>query len=120
MKKGRIKDFIFIHILFLWYSFVGVFSKNAAMQPFLSWDYLKWYAGVVFVMGVYALLWQQALKKMPLTIAYANKAIVTVWGVLWGVLFWSEKLTLGRAIGTVIIFVGIVLVVQGEENVGNV
>ena len=116
MKDTRVKDFIFINFLFVWYSFVGMFSKNAAQYSFLSTDYLKWYAGVVFVMGLYAVLWQQALKKLPLTTAYANKAIVTVWSVLWGYLFWNENITVGKIIGTVFIIVGIVLVVTGDKT----
>lgn len=116
MKKNNIKNLLFLHIIFIWYSFVGIFSKNAAKYPFLSWDYLKWYVGVIFVMGIYAILWQQALKRMPLTIAYANKAIVTVWSVLWGALFWAEKITIGKVLGTLVIVIGIILVVTGEKK----
>lgn len=119
MTKENIKNFIFIHILFLWYSLVGLFSKNASKYAFLSLDYLKWYGGVLLIMGVYAVLWQQALKRMQLTIAYSNKAIITVWGVLWGLLFWSEKITIGKICGIIIILVGIVLVVQGGKDANN-
>ena len=116
MKKIEIKDMIFIQIIFLWYSCVGIFSKNAAKYDFFSFNYLKWYAGVIVVMGVYALLWQQALKKFPLNIAYACRSIVTVWSVLWGILFLNEHLTVGKVLGTVIIVIGIIMVVSGEKN----
>ena len=32
----------------------------------------------------YAFGWQQVIKHLPLTTAYANKAVTVVWGILLG------------------------------------
>jgi hypothetical protein len=49
---------------------------------------------VVFgVLFVYAILWQQVLKKIPLTTAIANKSITIVWGMIFGLLFFEEKVS---------------------------
>lgn len=116
MKKVKIKNYLFIHIVFFWYSGVGFFSKNAAAYEFLSLNFIKWYMGVIVVMGVYAILWQQVLKRFSLTIAYANKSIVMMWSVFWGILFWQEKITVGKIAGTLFIIIGIIFVANGEKN----
>ena len=118
MKKKRkfdIKAFGLLHIILLLYSFCSVFSKIASQQEFMSFSFFLYYGLVILVLGVYAILWQQVLKKMPLTTAYSNKAVVTVWGMMWGSLFFAEKITWYMIIGSIIIFAGVVLVVSDYE-----
>ena len=66
-------------------------------------------------MFVYALLWQQILKRMDLTTAYANKPVGLVWGMIWGVLLFKETISLKMILGAAVIFVGIFLVVTSDE-----
>ena len=61
------------------------------------------------------LLWQQVLKRMPLTVAFANKAVVIIWGIVWGMLFFGETLRISMVVGSVIIIAGIYLVVSDDE-----
>lgn len=103
------KALILLHILLMVYSFGGIFSKSAAFEDFLSFKWCLYYGGVIFLMAVYALGWQQIIKRMPLTSAYANKAVTTVWGLVWGVLFFKEKITIGKILGIVLIVVGVIL-----------
>lgn len=111
------KDWVLLHIALLIYSIVGIFSKNAAKYPFLSKKYIMFYCGVLAVMFIYAVIWQQILKKMQLNIAYGNRAIVVVWGVLWGILLWGDRLCWQQVIGLLFIILGIVFV--GSENGKN-
>ena len=46
---------------------------------------------------------------MPLTLAYANKAVTVIWGMVWGVLFFGESITVTKAIGAVVVIFGVVL-----------
>ena len=55
---------------FLVYSFSSVFTRWAAQFPFLSWGYLWRLGCAVGVLGVYAILWQQIIKRMRLSDAY--------------------------------------------------
>ncbi len=106
---GKKKYFIYLHILLVLYSLSAVFSKLASVEPFLSFKFCMFYGMVFFLLALYALCWQQIIKHLPLTVAYANKAITVVWGILWGMLIFGEKLTSGKVIGAVFVICGIVL-----------
>ena len=63
-------------------------------------------------LAVYAVLWQQTLKRMPLSFAYSNKAVCTLWAYLFGLLFFGESLTWGKGIGLAVVLAGVWLVVS--------
>lgn len=115
MKK--VKPYIILHILLLVNSLGGICSKTAAAKPFLSFEFCLFYGLLILTLGVYALGWQQVLKMLPLNVAYANKAVVIMWSALWGVLFFSETITISNIIGTVIVLIGVMFMVwDGEKN----
>ena len=114
-QKVNIKTLILLHIILIMYSFCSVFSKLASEQEFMSFYFMFFYGFVLLILGVYAILWQKVLKKMNLTTAFANKAIVIVWGMMWGALIFSEAITWYMIVGSIIIFVGVVLVVSDNE-----
>lgn len=87
----NIKDFLFLHIILLIYTFAGVMSKNASGYKFLSAGFCFYYGMVLLISLVYAFLWQKILKRLPLIIAYANKALTVIWGLVWGVLFLKNR-----------------------------
>ena len=68
-------------------------------------------------MGFYAIAWQQVLKHLPLITTYANKAVTTIWGIIWGFLFFGESISIQRVIGAIIVITGVYLVVTGDEEV---
>ena len=74
-----------------------------------------WYGGVLAVMAAYALIWQQILKRLPLTRAYAAKAAGLIWGMIWGRLFFGEAVTWRMLLGAAVIIAGIVVVVTEDE-----
>ena len=67
-------------------------------------------------MFVYAIGWQQVIKRLPLTMAYANRAVTIVWGIIWGLLFFNEKLNVGKIIGAVIVIAGVLLYVTESDE----
>lgn len=107
--KSNFKTYGMLHVLLLVFSLSGVCSKLAAGEKFLSFRFILLYGCVIFLLGVYALFWQQIIKKMPLTTAYANRAITVFWGMVWGFLIFKEKITPGKAAGAVLVIAGIVL-----------
>lgn len=118
-RKTRILPVLLLHALFFVYSFSTVLSKTAAMQETMSIRFFACYGGVLFLLAVYALVWQQLIKRLPLTFAYANKAITIVWGIVWGALLFSERITPGKIIGAAIVIAGIILFSFGEKEGTN-
>lgn len=115
--KERWKALICLHFLLMVYSLGGVCSKLASAAPFLSFKFCICYGLIILLLGIYAIGWQQIIKRLPLTMAYANKAVTVVWGIIWGLLFFSEPVTIGKIIGALFVIVGVVLYSGSEEAV---
>lgn len=95
MKKERsysIRIYIFMNVLLALYSLSGFFSKTAAKYTLQDPMFYIMYSGMIAVLGLYAIGWQQILKKIPLITAYAHKAVTVVWGMLYGAIFFSRKM----------------------------
>ena len=118
-RKTSILPVILLHVLFCVYSFSTVLSKLAALEETMSIRFFVFYGGVLFLLGVYAIVWQQLIKKLPLVFAYANKAITIVWGIIWGALLFSERITSGKIIGAAVVIAGIIIFSLGEKESAN-
>ncbi|MEH2944998.1 transporter [Lachnospiraceae bacterium KK002] len=116
IKQNKLKVYIELHILLFIYSLGAVCSKYAAQSEFLSAEFLFFYGLVLVVLAVYAILWQQILRKLPLVTAYANKAVTVIWGLMWGLLIFKETITVWKIIGAAIIIAGIYMVVTEDAN----
>ena len=106
-----------LHFMLMCYSLSGVFSKLASSQPFLSPKFCLCYGGIIILLGLHALAWQQIMKKIPLTTAFANKAVTTVWGLIWGTIIFREPLTGGKLAGVALVVTGIILFSQADRRV---
>ena len=115
-KKATWKVILCLHLILFLYSLESVCSKMAASQEMFSFKFFLFYGLVLFFLFFYALAWQRILKYMPLTVAYANKGITIVWGMIWGAVLFNEAITLKTVIGAVIILVGIFMVVTNNEH----
>ena len=115
-KTKKIGTIIVLHILLAFYSLSGVLSKLAAKEDFLSINFCLLYIGMITILFVYAIVWQQIIKRIPLTTAFANKAACTIWGSIWGIIIFKEKLSFFKAVGIVLIVIGIVLFSTDKEN----
>ena len=116
LKSGRVKAVLALHALLVFYSLCSICAKLAAGQEFMSLGFIMFYGGMIAVLGVYALGWQQIIKRLPLTFAYANRAVTVVWGIVWGVLFFGEALTPLKIIGAVIVLIGVVLFATSDDE----
>lgn len=112
LKQPVIKDYLLLHVVLLFYSVNGIISKLASQKLFLTFEFFFYYGLVLMNLFIYAILWQQILKRMPLTTAFSNKSVIIIWGMLWGALFFQERITLQMIIGGAIIFWGVYLVVS--------
>ena len=116
LKKQKKKlVFVILHILLLIMSLGGVCSKLASAEPFLSLRFCLLYGGMIAILGIYAIAWQQIIKHMPLTTAFCNKAVEIVWGIMWGALIFKETIKWNMILGAVIVIVGVIIVVTADE-----
>lgn len=103
-----------MYVAFFIYSLSGIFSKFASNQVFLSFQYNLYFVGIIVILGIYAILWQQVLKKIPLSVAMANKPVVLIFTTIWAVLFFHEKINVKFFLGITLIIIGLFII--GAEN----
>lgn len=115
----QIKWYVVLHALLAVYASSSVCSKLAAQQPFLSPAFILLYGGMLLALVIYAFGWQQVIKHLPLTTAYANKAVTVVWGIVLGILVFHEGISLRRLVGAAVIIAGILLFVQADGEEGG-
>ena len=114
VKNGRV--FFALHLLLVLYSCSGVLSKLASRYACLSAGFCICYAGIIALLGIYAICWQQIIKRMPLTTAYANRAITVVWGMVWGVVVFKEHLGILQVAGGIVVLIGVALFASSDSE----
>lgn len=112
----RMKAYILLYGGILIYSFSSLLSKAASSCPAGSIPFLLLYGCSLGILAIYALIWQQILKRFPLTTAYSNRAFTVVLGMIWGTLFFQERITVGMLLGAACILCGIRIVVSADES----
>ena len=88
------------------YTVSGIAAKLASNYAFLSVGFILCYGMEIAVLGVYAIIWQQIIKRVDISIAYANRAMAIFWSMLWAFLLFKEQITIQNLLGVALIFVG--------------
>ena len=109
MKNFR--NYLQLHLNILLFSLTSVFSKLASIQynrnglhaPLLYVFLLLMIANC----GIYAIAWQQVIKKFSLSTAYANKSIYLLWSQIWAVIIFHEQLSPQNLRGILIVLFGV-------------
>ena len=114
--KSHLKYILLLHGLLMVYSTSGILSKWAAGEAFLSFRFCLYYAGIIALLGIYAIGWQQIIKHLPLTTAFANKAVTVLWGLVWGMVLFDESITWGKAIGVLMVIAGVVVFALSDRQ----
>lgn len=114
--EGSTKVLVGLHALLALYSLSSICGKLAAGFDFLSLGFILCYGGMIAVLGIYAIGWQQIIKRVPLTFAYANRAVTVVWGIIWGALFFHEGISPLKLFGAAIVLAGVVLYASTEHD----
>lgn len=96
----------------LLYACVGICTKKAAMCPMGSWPYLLWFGGAIVVIGTYAILWQQVLRRIELSTAYMFKGTTLIFTMLIAALLFGEAITGMNILGSILIVAGITLLAR--------
>ena len=116
----KLKDYIQLHLNILLFSLTSVFSKFASVyynkegltSPFLYVFLFLMIANC----GIYAIAWQQVIKKFSLSTAYANKSVYLLWSQVWAVIIFHENLSIQNIIGILIVLIGVWTVQKYEQN----
>lgn len=98
----------------LFYATVGIFTKLASQQEFLSCTYVLLFSGAVAVIGIYAILWQQIIRRIELSTAYMFKGTTIIFTMLFAHWLFGEQITWNNIVGAAIIIIGIVLFARGD------
>ena len=114
-KKTILSDILFLQLAVLVYSMDTVCAKFASQHPFLSPGYIFFFGLEFVVLGIYAVLWQQAIKRFQLSIAYANKAMGLLWSMLWSHLIFRQGITPAKVIGVLLVMAGVICMNMGEH-----
>jgi len=115
VKKISLLMLIAIQLGVILYTTSGICSKMTSNYPAFSLMWLVWIGLEVVALGMYAVFWQQIIKRVDLSVAYANRAFAIFWSTLWAVILFREKITPANAIGIIVIFLGIQLVNKDAE-----
>lgn len=117
-KKPNAKDFLILQAVVVVYTFSTVIGKFAAesMESQKGMQFLLLYAAEIGVLGIYAILWQQMIKKFELSVAYANRSVALLWSLLWAVLLFGEQVTLKKTAGIALVIAGTAIVNGGKEK----
>lgn len=112
-KKMSVLDIVLLQGVFFIYSISSVVAKIAISQD-TKLKVMIFYCLDVAVLGIYALLWQQLIKRYELSIAYANKAFTLFWSLIWGYFLFHEEITIGKIVGMVLVVIGILILNRTE------
>ena len=114
-KNNFIKNIILLQAVIMIYTFSTVAAKFASGQEFLSFKFILFYGIEILILGIYAILWQQIIKKFDLSIAYANRAIALLWSIVWAIIFFKENITINNVIGVIIVIIGTIIVNSDDK-----
>lgn len=114
-SSNVLKKIIPLQAIVMIYSLSSVMAKFASGERIFSVRFIAFYGLEFLALAVYAILWQQAIKKVDLSIAYANRAMNLLWSVIWAVLIFKEPVSVKNIIGVIIVSLGI-LVVNSDGN----
>ena len=110
LNRKQFCEYLLLEMSFLVFSFSAVFAKKASAYELFTIEFASYFMFFGVVMAVYAVLWQQVLKRFSLTTAYSNRVSMYFWILIWSVIFFKEVVTLFNIAGLMIICAGIIMV----------
>lgn len=114
-KKIKLRDIFILQLVIAIYTLSTVFAKFASGEEFLSFKFILFYGIEMLILGLYAIIWQQLIKKFDISVAYANKAMGLLWSIIWAILIFNDTITIKNIIGVVIVIIGTIIVNSEDE-----
>lgn len=107
VRGHKIKDIVLLQGVIIIYTISGVMSKEASASGDDLTRFLVFFGLEFVLLGVYAVLWQQMIKRFELSVAYANRSMAVVWSMVWAVVFFHDAITIQNIAGVVLVVAGI-------------
>lgn len=114
INKKNILILMILQVAVCLYTVSGIAAKLASYYEFLSVGFILYYGLEIAVLGVYAIIWQQIIKRVDISIAYANRSTAIFWSMLWASILFQEQITIQNLTGVVLIFIGTWVVNSSE------
>jgi len=106
---SKTMQYIALLLVYLFYACISLLLKYTGIQTPMSISWFVGLVGLIATLGIYAIAWQQILKRVDLGTAYMFKGVSLIFIMLLLNVFYGEPITLMKIIGTGIIVVGIAL-----------
>lgn len=106
MKKIRFRQILVLQLVVIIYTFSSIIAKMASGTEPFSLQFILFYGADVAVLGIYALLWQQMIKRFPLSVAYANRSMALCWSLLWSILIFGNEVMPQNLAGILLVIAG--------------
>lgn len=117
-QKTGWKELLMLQAVVIVYTLSGIMAKLAAGEGGMT--FLLYYGADIAVLGIYAVLWQQMIKKFDLSVAYANRSVALLWSLVWSVLIFQEPVTGRKILGVLLVLLGTFLMNDGREEKADV
>lgn len=108
-NKIKFKTIIYLLLVNFFYASVSIATKFTSQQEFLSLKFCSGVVAIIVILGIYAIIWQQVLKRIELTTAYMFKGTSLIFVLMFSSLIFGEGITLNNIIGSAFIIIGIAL-----------
>ena len=119
VKKGF--NFFFIIMSVFFQSLAGILGKYAALSitnlTFIGIFTNIFYISALIFLVLQVIVWQQALRHFPLSVAYPIMGLVNFVVLFFSAVLFQEGVTLANIVGLVLISVGIAVL---SHEIGDV
>lgn len=114
----NIKNILLLQAVVIIYSISGVMAKFASMYNSNMMMFLLFFGLEFVLLAIYAVFWQQMIKRFELSVAYTNRAMAILWSMIWAVVFFHDEITAQNVCGVLLVLAGIVVINtdKGEDS----
>lgn len=113
MERPSARNYLLLYTAYFVYSISSVCAKYASGQTDIA-GFGAFMLLEIFCLGIYALIYQQALKHFPMSVALSNKGVTVILTLMWAALLFGEKITPLNIVGSASIILGIWMV-SGDD-----
>lgn len=119
-QSVSIKNILILQAVVVVYTLSSVVAKFATGKELFSLSFFLFYGLEIVILGIYAILWQQMIKRFDLSVAYANRAMAIVWSAVWAIVLFHDVLALKQVIGIGFVVLGTVIVNSEQKQIPDV
>lgn len=121
MKKDKafIINIILLQAVVIIYTLTSIVGRKAAGSELLSLEFILFYGLDIVILGIYAICWQQMIKKFDLSVAYANRAMAILWTAVWARFIFRDTIGIKQLIGILVVMIGTVVVNLEQPKEGG-